>query len=146
MGVVFLYDSVRGRNPMKRYFENLGRGMSYKTDVIDWLGGNPYEPKTVKEILDFFADGFTNFRLKKLKEVNNLANNEFLFKRGGYRDGYFSMQRHEYYCYAWRHYPEGKNLTWFLWNKERFALKTVFVIFLIYNLLVYCIIKGVLTR
>ncbi len=56
------------------------RGMSWKTDIIDWLGGYPYEYATTCEIFKFFKD--RSFVLKNLKtNGGGLLNNEFLFQK-----------------------------------------------------------------
>jgi len=58
------------------------RGMSRWRDVIDWVGGYPYEVATPDEIFDFYrARGFT---LTKLKCGGvGLGCNEFVFVRDG---------------------------------------------------------------
>lgn len=55
------------------------RGMIWKTDLKDWLGGYPYEYARVDEIFLFLKKlGFT---LENLKTEGGLKNNEFLFKK-----------------------------------------------------------------
>jgi 2-polyprenyl-6-hydroxyphenyl methylase/3-demethylubiquinone-9 3-methyltransferase len=63
-----------------RYDEN--RGMSRWHDIIDWVGGHPYEVAKPEEIFDFYkARGFT---LTKLKCGGvGLGCNEFVFVKGG---------------------------------------------------------------
>ena len=58
------------------------RGMSRWRDVVDWVGGYPYEVAKPEEIFDFYrARGFT---LTKLKAGGvGLGCNEFVFVRGG---------------------------------------------------------------
>jgi 2-polyprenyl-6-hydroxyphenyl methylase/3-demethylubiquinone-9 3-methyltransferase len=58
------------------------RGMSHWRDIIDWVGGYPYEVATPDEIFDFYrARGFT---LTKLKCGGvGLGCNEFVFLRNG---------------------------------------------------------------
>lgn len=57
-----------------------GRGMNRWHDVIDWVGGFPYEVATVDEIFDFYKKrGFTLTKVKS-KGVG-LGCNEFVFKR-----------------------------------------------------------------
>lgn len=55
------------------------RGMSWKTDIIDWLGGYPYEYATACEIFQFFKA--RGFKLENLKTNGGLLNNELLFKK-----------------------------------------------------------------
>jgi 2-polyprenyl-6-hydroxyphenyl methylase/3-demethylubiquinone-9 3-methyltransferase len=56
-----------------------GRGMNRWHDIIDWVGGYPYEVATVDEIFEFFKRrGFT---LAKIKSGGvGLGCNEFVFK------------------------------------------------------------------
>jgi 2-polyprenyl-3-methyl-5-hydroxy-6-metoxy-1,4-benzoquinol methylase len=63
-----------------RYDEN--RGMSRWRDIIDWVGGHPYEVATPEEIFDFYrARGFTLMRLKAGRV--GLGCNEFVFVKDG---------------------------------------------------------------
>ena len=63
-----------------RYGRN--RGMSRWRDIIDWVGGYPYEVATPDEIFDFYrARGFTLTRLKC--GGVGLGCNEFVFVRAG---------------------------------------------------------------
>jgi 2-polyprenyl-6-hydroxyphenyl methylase/3-demethylubiquinone-9 3-methyltransferase len=56
------------------------RGMSHWHDLVDWVGGYPYEVAKPEEIFDFYrARGFT---LTKLKcGAVGLGCNEFVFQR-----------------------------------------------------------------
>jgi 2-polyprenyl-6-hydroxyphenyl methylase/3-demethylubiquinone-9 3-methyltransferase len=56
------------------------RGMSHWRDIVDWVGGYPYEVATPDEIFDFYRSrGFT---LTKLKCGGvGLGCNEFVFVR-----------------------------------------------------------------
>jgi 2-polyprenyl-3-methyl-5-hydroxy-6-metoxy-1,4-benzoquinol methylase len=57
------------------------RGMSKWHDIVDWVGGYPYEFATPDEIFDFYrARGFTLARMKC--GVVGLGCNEFVFERG----------------------------------------------------------------
>ena len=54
------------------------RGMNRWRDIIDWVGGYPYEVATPDEIFDFYKT--KNFRLEKLKCGGvGLGCNEFVF-------------------------------------------------------------------
>ena len=57
-----------------------GRGMNRWHDIIDWVGGFPYEVATVDEIFDFYKSrGFT---LTKVKSGGvGLGCNEFVFEK-----------------------------------------------------------------
>jgi 2-polyprenyl-3-methyl-5-hydroxy-6-metoxy-1,4-benzoquinol methylase len=73
---------LRFKNPIK-YAKNYGtsscRGMSFYTDVKDWLGGYPYEFSTAEKIIDFYDN--LNFEARKKRAVNGTGCNEFLFVR-----------------------------------------------------------------
>jgi 2-polyprenyl-6-hydroxyphenyl methylase/3-demethylubiquinone-9 3-methyltransferase len=56
------------------------RGMSFMTDVRDWLGGWPYEPATAEEICDFCE---CRLGLRKIKIRTGEANIEYLFAKPG---------------------------------------------------------------
>jgi len=56
------------------------RGMSFWHDLIDWIGGYPFEVAKPEEIFEFYRD--RGFVLKKLKtRGGKLGCNEFLFVR-----------------------------------------------------------------
>ena len=61
---------------------NKNRGMSRWRDIIDWVGGYPYEVATPDEIFDFYRE--RGFILTKLKCGGvGLGCNEFVFVRNG---------------------------------------------------------------
>lgn len=73
------------RSPLFRYREyKRSRGMAYTTDLLDWLGGYPFEVARPDAVFDFFR--VRGFELAKLKTVGmGLGNNEFVFlNRGTY--------------------------------------------------------------
>lgn len=56
------------------------RGMSPWHDVVDWVGGYPFEVARPEQIFDFYRDrGFTLHRLRT--EGGDLGCNEFVFNR-----------------------------------------------------------------
>lgn len=56
------------------------RGMNRWNDIIDWVGGYPYEVASADQIFDFFRD--RNFNLRKLKTGGvGLGCNEFVFEK-----------------------------------------------------------------
>jgi 2-polyprenyl-6-hydroxyphenyl methylase/3-demethylubiquinone-9 3-methyltransferase len=60
---------------------NGGRGMSWIHDVIDWIGGYPYEYASVGAIIDFYAhDGFA---LVKVRENSSYGCHQIVFRRIG---------------------------------------------------------------
>jgi 2-polyprenyl-3-methyl-5-hydroxy-6-metoxy-1,4-benzoquinol methylase len=79
----FLSFTLRGRPfDYVRHWKNYrnDRGMSRWHDIIDWVGGYPYEVATVDEIFEFYkARGYT---LQKIKTGGvGLGCNEFVFKK-----------------------------------------------------------------
>jgi 2-polyprenyl-6-hydroxyphenyl methylase/3-demethylubiquinone-9 3-methyltransferase len=86
-GYVLRYDAVprlvRLQNPI-RYIRNYGkdRGMSYWTDVRDWLGGYPYECASAHEVFRFCAHEL-NMGLTNLETTNTRGTNQFLFRKRG---------------------------------------------------------------
>lgn len=73
LGLIF-----SGKNPF-RYITGykLTRGMSWKHDIIDWLGGYPYEYASSDKIVEFFAE--RSFVLEKLTLSRSIGCNEYLF-------------------------------------------------------------------
>ena len=56
------------------------RGMHFYTDVVDWVGGYPYEYASVGEVADFFEKN--GFKLKTLiKTKGTTGCNQFVFER-----------------------------------------------------------------
>jgi 2-polyprenyl-6-hydroxyphenyl methylase/3-demethylubiquinone-9 3-methyltransferase len=72
-------DIILLKNPLKRYTEyRKSRGMSYFTDLLDWLGGYPFEVAKPEAIFDFFRT--RGFEMVKLHTVGGgLGCNEFVF-------------------------------------------------------------------
>lgn len=67
------------KNPMRRFREyKKSRGMSYFVDILDWLGGYPFEVAKAESICDFFhRRGFELVRLQT--PIQPKGNNEFVF-------------------------------------------------------------------
>ena len=55
------------------------RGMSLWPDLVDWVGGYPFEVAKPEQIFDFFRD--RGFELIRLTTTNSLGCNEFVFQR-----------------------------------------------------------------
>jgi SAM-dependent methyltransferase len=69
-----------GRNPIKMIREYQSRrGMSWRRDAVDWLGGYPYEAATPGEILEFVRRKL-DFELVKQNIDCQLGVSEFLFE------------------------------------------------------------------
>lgn len=78
-GPPLLMDLVRGKPfaSWNSYYHS--RGMSPWRDVVDWVGGYPFEVATPEQVFDFFAA--RNFELIRLVTVGGkLGNNQFVFK------------------------------------------------------------------
>ena len=77
-----LRDSLRG-HPLKTwrsYPEASLRGMSAWSDLVDWVGGLPFEVATPERVFSFFRD--RNFRLEALKTCRgSLGCNEYVFRK-----------------------------------------------------------------
>jgi 2-polyprenyl-6-hydroxyphenyl methylase/3-demethylubiquinone-9 3-methyltransferase len=71
---------LRPSTRWKEYYR--GRGMSPWRDVVDWVGGYPFEVATPEQIFDFYRErGFT---LRRLRTVGaSLGTNQFVFARTG---------------------------------------------------------------
>lgn len=81
-------DLVRGNNPLRRYREyRARRGMSAWHDIVDWLGGYPFEVAKPEEIFDFFHQ--RGFELTKLTtDGGGSGTNQFVFRATEHRDGW----------------------------------------------------------
>ena len=76
---LLVVDVLRGRNPTLRYQGIGSRGMSVYHDVVDWIGGWPFEVATPEEIFRFFRKH--DFVLTELVTCGGKHGcNEFVFK------------------------------------------------------------------
>jgi 2-polyprenyl-3-methyl-5-hydroxy-6-metoxy-1,4-benzoquinol methylase len=76
-------DLVWGRNPLARYSgAGRRRGMSQFHDIIDWVGGYPFEVARPEQVFEFFER--RGFRMIRLRTVGgSVGCNEFVFRREG---------------------------------------------------------------
>jgi len=66
----------------KNWWGSGSRGMSRWHDLVDWVGGYPFEVAKPEEIIDFYLR--RGFRLEQLSTVmGGLGCNEFVFRRHG---------------------------------------------------------------
>jgi len=68
--------------PLKsiRAYGQGGRGMSFWQDVVDWVGGYPFEVAKPEELFDFYRKlGFTLTRLRTAG--GSLGCNELVFRK-----------------------------------------------------------------
>ncbi len=72
---------ARFKNPL-RFMHEYGaeRGMNYRRDVADWVGGYPYEFASVGEVFAYMKQNFPSFHLVNLRTVGSIGNNWFLFR------------------------------------------------------------------
>jgi 2-polyprenyl-6-hydroxyphenyl methylase/3-demethylubiquinone-9 3-methyltransferase len=78
----FFRDLIKYKNPMKSWMSYGGnnRGMSPWYDIVDWVGGYPFEVAKPEEVFDFFKQ--KNFVLEKMKTcMGGVGCNEFVFKK-----------------------------------------------------------------
>ena len=76
--LTFMIDTLKG-NPLRSWQGyKKQRGMSAWHDVVDWIGGHPFEVAKPEEIFDFYSKkGFTLVRMKTC--AGGLGCNEFVF-------------------------------------------------------------------
>jgi len=72
---------IRMKNPFRimREYERK-RGMSWTVDLIDWLGGYPYEHARPDEVFSFYREKF-GMELVALKTTQYIGCNQFVFVR-----------------------------------------------------------------
>lgn len=76
-GIVGDFAKLRPFATLRRYYRS--RGMSPWRDVVDWVGGYPYEVAKPEEVFNFFRK--RGFELCRLKTTTGLGNNQFIFER-----------------------------------------------------------------
>ena len=80
--MTFVKDLLTSGNPLKswmQYSKNY-RGMSAWHDVVDWVGGYPFEVAKPEEVFDFFKS--KKFELQRLKTcAGGIGCNEFVFSK-----------------------------------------------------------------
>ncbi|MFD7229322.1 class I SAM-dependent methyltransferase [Streptomyces sp. NPDC059881] len=80
-----LLNVARGRGPASGAVPR-ARGMSRKHDLVDWVGGYPFEVATPEEVFSFCRE--RAFELRHLKTCRGgLGCNEFVFTLGSRADG-----------------------------------------------------------
>ena len=76
-----IIDLLSGRGFSKWRNYKRSRGMSPWSDVVDWVGGYPFEVAKPEEIFDFYRE--RGFELQRLTTCGGgLGCNEFVFRRG----------------------------------------------------------------
>jgi 2-polyprenyl-3-methyl-5-hydroxy-6-metoxy-1,4-benzoquinol methylase len=81
-GPTMLRDLIR-LHPFRTWFSyQKNRGMSPHRDVIDWVGGFPFEVATPEQIFEFYKErGYTLINLRTC--AGGIGCNEFVFQRNG---------------------------------------------------------------
>jgi len=78
-GRTVLRDTVRSRNPWRTWRDYGARGMDPKVDLIDWVGGYPYEAARPEDVIQFVESlGFSGHLVTK---SDGHGCNEFRFQR-----------------------------------------------------------------
>lgn len=78
---IILKDFLKMRPFQSIKFAKSNRGMTTWHDLVDWVGGYPYEVSTTDEIFNFFRD--RGYNLVYLMSVGSSLNcNEFIFEKG----------------------------------------------------------------
>src|SRR3989344_362650 len=81
MGKFIVHYLIRLKNPWRKMRQHaVRRGMNWRVDVVDWLGGYPYEYASVGEVVAYLREHFPEFYLVNLKSTCDVGNNSFLFK------------------------------------------------------------------
>jgi SAM-dependent methyltransferase len=81
-----LRDVVRLRNPLRQFSGEPGRrGMHWRANAVDWLGGHPYESASPEEVKAFLEPlGFrleASFRTRARLGILGTGNAEYRFRR-----------------------------------------------------------------
>lgn len=75
-----LYGLRKYKDPFYKFKEfKTKRGMSLYHDLVDWLGGYPYETASPEEIFSFYRD--KGYILTELTTTTGLSTNSFVFKK-----------------------------------------------------------------
>jgi SAM-dependent methyltransferase len=78
----FAADVLRGTDPRSRYLGRGRRGMSPWYDMVDWVGGWPFETATPHQVVAFARDsGFEPLAVRSVGRRHGC--NEFLFQQVG---------------------------------------------------------------
>jgi 2-polyprenyl-3-methyl-5-hydroxy-6-metoxy-1,4-benzoquinol methylase len=77
--LLIVADLLRGRNPVERHKGRKRRGMNFFRDIVDWIGGWPFEVASPEDVFRFCRD--RDFILTELKTCGGKHGcNEFVFR------------------------------------------------------------------
>ncbi|MFC1836411.1 class I SAM-dependent methyltransferase [Thermodesulfobacteriota bacterium] len=72
---------LRGENPVSHVTHYKSqRGMNWRNDAVDWLGGYPYEYATVEQVFKLIKSKKPQFNLANIKVTSGRGLNWFLFR------------------------------------------------------------------
>ena len=76
---LFMSDLLRGRNPIRRHIGD-SRGMKFLTDVVDWVGGYPFEVAAPDAVINYMNG--KGFAIEWIKNVGRRHGcNQYIFRR-----------------------------------------------------------------
>lgn len=76
-------DLVARKNPFSRYLDyKKRRGMSILPDVLDWLGGYPFEVATPTEVTEFCSKRGFSLLASTISGGSGRGNNQYVFVKG----------------------------------------------------------------
>jgi 2-polyprenyl-3-methyl-5-hydroxy-6-metoxy-1,4-benzoquinol methylase len=75
-GILRDFIKLKPFDTLRKYY--LRRGMSPWRDIVDWVGGYPYEVAKPEEVFDFFRN--RGCALCRLKTMTGFGNNQFVFE------------------------------------------------------------------
>jgi 2-polyprenyl-6-hydroxyphenyl methylase/3-demethylubiquinone-9 3-methyltransferase len=79
------------------YAETSARGMSYWHDVVDWIGGYPFEVAKPEEVFHFYRR--RGFVLRQLKTcAGSIGCNEFVFEKAEPGSAMLGNSTVRHYC------------------------------------------------
>lgn len=80
-GPTLVREGLRGRfGQLRNYAQASGRGMSAWHDVVDWVGGYPFEVAKPEQVFDFYRE--RGFDLQRLTTcAGGFGCNQFVFRR-----------------------------------------------------------------
>jgi 2-polyprenyl-6-hydroxyphenyl methylase/3-demethylubiquinone-9 3-methyltransferase len=89
-----IQDLVAWKNPLSRYLDyKKRRGMSLMPDVLDWLGGHPFEVAKPDEITDFCSRRGFKLIVSTISTGSGRGNNQYVFVKSIFSEQSFVPTR-----------------------------------------------------